>query len=101
VSYFEITQEESIALPSDRTVTILVRDDIAPAMIISSPDAGFGTRGSTIRVEGTTHDSQSGFDFNASDRAVGPIRRNLDGRRRDVAASADRLGLELRHPILR
>ncbi len=70
VNYFELSQTESIAMPSDRVVNILLRDDVPPTMVLASPGAGFATRGTTIEVQGTAYDSHSGFTFDPNDTAV-------------------------------
>jgi PKD repeat protein len=63
VSFFELAQVDSIDLPGDRVVTVLLRDNVPPAMVLASPTAGFATRDSTLTVEGAAYDSQSGFTF--------------------------------------
>jgi hypothetical protein len=70
VNYFELTQSETIPLPSDRVVSILLRDDVPPTMVLASPASGFATRGDTIEVEGTAYDSHSGFTYDQNDSAV-------------------------------
>jgi hypothetical protein len=67
VTYFEIEQVTSVDLYSDRVVTIEVRDNVLPTVVISNPEDGFGTQSDTIQMDGSVFDSQSGFSFDIND----------------------------------
>ncbi len=67
VTYFEIEQVTSVDLFQDRIVTIEVRDNVLPTVVISNPEDGFGTQSDTIQLDGSVFDSQSGFAFDIND----------------------------------
>jgi hypothetical protein len=63
VTYFELLHQETIDLLSNRVVTVTLTDNVAPSVVVANPIPGFGTQESTIDVDGTAYDSQSGFAF--------------------------------------